>query len=272
MKFLEDQGFNITFLTPDKNGTINPAVLKSAITKDTILISIMHANNETGIIQPIEEMSSGISGKNINFHTDAIQTVGKIPVNVEKLGVNLLSMSAHKVHGPKGVGALYIKNGTQIKNILFGGGQENGLRPGTYNVPGIAGYGMAARIARTNLDINEGYVDALREKLEYGIKQLSQNAVIPGERGCRLYNTLMVCFPGEDGNSLISSLDLLHIQVSSGAACTSESSELSHVLLSMKIDPELAKGAVRFSLGPSNSEDEVDTVLKALKKLLKCKY
>ncbi len=264
LKRLEKKGFKVTYLPVDGGGRVNPDDLKQAITADTILISIMMANNEVGVIEPIEELVKIAREKGIAFHTDAVQAVGKIEVDVKKLGVDFLSLSAHKIYGPKGVGVLYIRKGERIEPLITGGHHERNLRAGTENVPGIVGLGEAAKIAREERIEEAERISQLRDRLEKGIMENIPHVRINGDVNNRLPNTLNVSFEYVEGESIILNLDLQGIAVSSGSACTSGSLEPSHVLLAMGVPPVPAQGSVRFSLGKDNTEEEIDRVLEVL--------
>jgi cysteine desulfurase len=263
-KFLSKIGYEITYAPTDKYGIVDVEFIEKSIKKETILITIMHANNEIGTIEPVEEISKIAREKGIYFHTDSVQTVGKIPVSVKKLGVDMLSLSAHKFYGPKGVGAIYIKKGTKIEPYLHGGEQEKGKRAGTYNVPGIIGLGKAAEIAIEEMEEEMKKVKYLRDKLERGIIEKIPEVVINGHPENRLYNTLNLCVKYVEGESILLNLDFEKIYASSGSACTSGSLEPSHVLLAIGIPPEIAHGSLRFSLGKYNEEKDVDKVLEVL--------
>ena len=263
-KFLEQEGFSVTYLPVDENGIVDLNALKKAITDKTILVSIMLANNEIGTIEPIEEISKIVKEKNIILHTDAVQAVGKIPIDVKKMGVDLLSLSGHKFHGPKGVGALYIKQGVKITQHQHGGHHERKRRAGTENVPGIAGLGKAVEIAEKNIKRDTEHMLALRERLYNGIKKNIKDIKLNGHPEKRLPNTLNVSFKYLEGESILLSLDMEGVAASTGSACTSGSLEPSHVLISMRIDPADAQGSIRFSLGKDNTEEEIDYVIKVL--------
>jgi len=267
-KFLSKIGYEITYAPTDKYGIVDVEFIEKSIKKETILITIMHANNEIGTIEPLEEISKIAREKGIYFHTDSVQTVGKIPVSVKKLGVDMLSLSAHKFYGPKGVGAIYIKKGTKIEPYLHGGEQEKGKRAGTYNVPGIIGLGKAAEIAIEEMEEEMKKVKYLRDKLEKGIIEKIPEVVINGHPENRLYNTLNLCVKYVEGESILLNLDFEKIYASSGSACTSGSLEPSHVLLAIGIPPEIAHGSLRFSLGKYNEEKDVDRVLEVLPRIV----
>jgi len=272
-KFLETQGFEISYLDVDKYGLVNPDTLKEAITDKTILVSIMHANNETGTIQPISELTKIVKAFNevrstndevrTYFHTDSVQSFGKIPVNVEELGIDLLSISAHKIYGPKGIGALYIRKGTKIIANQHGGHHERNLRGGTENIPAIAGFGKATGLAKKNFSKNER-IKLLADKLFSGLTEKIKNLHLNGHPLMRLPNTLDISFEALDAESILVNLDTKGICVSGGSACTSGSVEESHVLKAMGIDKKLAKASVRFSLGIHNTNGEIDYCLKEI--------
>ncbi|MCD6407443.1 cysteine desulfurase NifS [bacterium] len=264
VKFLEKIGFEITYVPVDKYGVVDIDFIKKSIKKETILISIMYANNEIGTIQPIEEISEIARKNGIYFHTDGVQVVGKIPFSVEEKGIDLLSLSAHKFYGPKGVGALYIRKGVKILPFVHGGHQEKGKRGGTENVPGIVGLGKASEIAQQEMEEEMKRVKKLRDKLENGIKEKIPEIVINGHPEKRLYNTLNLCVKYVEGESLLLNLDFEGICASSGSACTSGSLEPSHVLLAIGLPHEIAHGSLRFSLGKYNTDEDVDKVIKVL--------
>lgn len=265
--FLEKSGYKMTYLDVDEYGLVHPKALKSAVTNETILISIMMANNEVGTILPIRELAVVAREKNILFHTDAVQSIGKIKVDVEDLGVDLLSLSAHKFYGPKGVGALYVRKGVELEPFVHGGGQEAGLRAGTHNVPAIVGLGRATELAQHNLAKSE-QTKNLRDKLERGIFKLVPDAKLNGHLEYRLPNTLNMTLPGLRGESLVIAMDQHGIALSSGSACKSGSPEPTHVLIAMGISEEDAHCSVRLSLSYSTTEKEIDETLHALSLVL----
>lgn len=267
-KALEKEGFEVTYLPVDEYGTIKLDELKKAIRSDTTLISIMHANNETGTIQPILEIGRLAREKGVTFHTDTVQTFGKVKINVDEMNIDLLSVSAHKLHGPKGVGALYMRKGVRMRPVMFGGHQERKMRPGTHNVPGITGLGKAAEIAARDMEGEGKKLLKLRERLWDGITANISHIRMNGHPTNRLSNTLNVSFEFVEGESLILSLDDQGICVASGSACTSDSLEPSHVLLAMGCLPEVAHGSLRFSLGIGNTEEEIDYVIQVLPKVV----
>ncbi len=262
---LERQGFKITFLPVDQYGLVDVQHVVNAITDETIMVSIMHANNEIGTIQPIKEIGQAIKDKkpDIIFHTDAVQTVGKIQVDVNDLGVDLLSMSAHKIYGPKGVGALYIRRGTKILPYMTGGAQESNRRAGTENIPGIVGFGKAAELAKSELEEQYEKLIVLRDKLIKGIMEIPYTR-LNGHPTLRLPHNVNVSFEFIEGESLLLNLDMKGICASSGSACTSGSLDPSHVLLAIGLPHEIAHGSLRLTLGRDNSEQDVDYVLEVL--------
>ncbi len=265
--FLEKYGFRVTYLDVDEYGVVTAKDLRSAITDETILVSIMMANNEVGTILPIKELAAVAHEKNILFHTDAVQAIAKIKVDIEDLGVDLLSLSAHKFYGPKGVGALYVRKGVALEPVVHGGGQESGMRAGTHNVPAIVGLGKAAELAQREVLKSES-VQELRDKLEKGIRRLIPKARLNGHPEERLPNTLNLTLPGLRGESLVIALDQHGIALSSGSACKSGSPEPTHVLLAMGKSEEDAHCSVRLSLSHFTTEEEIDRALHALSQVL----
>ncbi|HIE28997.1 TPA: cysteine desulfurase NifS [Candidatus Poribacteria bacterium] len=263
-EYLEKRGFEVTHLQVDKYGIIDLQNLEDAIKDTTILISVMHANNEVGTIQPLAEVGKIAKERGILLHTDAVQSVGKIPLNVDELGVDLLSLSAHKIYGPKGIGALYIRKGTRIDSLLHGGHHERNRRAGTENVPGIVGLGKASEIAKKEMEANREHLWSLTEKLRAGIQEEIEFVRQNGHPEQRLPNTLNFSFEFVEGEALILSLDMQGICVSTGSACTSGSLEPSHVLAAIGLPPEIAHGSVRISLGRDNTEEEINYVLETL--------
>ncbi len=261
---LKQCGFEVTYLPVDENGLLNPQEVARAVREDTALLSIMMANNDVGTIQPLAEVSGLARAKGVLVHTDAVQAVGKIPVDVTTLGVDLLSFTGHKLYGPKGIGALYVRRGTPLQPIIYGGHQERGLRPGTENVPAIAGFGKACELAAIRLDRYGQLIGGLRDRFERAILEHIDGARINGHPTLRLSNTSNVSFGGVDGEMLAINLDLLGVAVSTGAACSSADREPSHVLSAMGRTPEEALTSVRFSFGLENTTDEVDQVVDLL--------
>jgi cysteine desulfurase len=257
---LEKEGFEVTYLPVTNEGLVEIATLESAIRSDTILISVMHANNEVGTIQPLEEIGRLAAEKDIYLHTDAVQSVGKIPTDVNKLGVDLLSLSAHKLYGPKGVGALYIRNGTRLESIIQGGGHERGLRSGTENIAGIVGLARAAVLAGETMTMEAERLTRLRDRLAELVLLKVKESWINGTMKMRLPGNLNFGFKYVEGESLLLFLDSLGISVSTGSACSSHKLEPSHVLLSLGLKPEECHGSLRITLGRSNTVEEVDYV------------
>ena len=261
-EYLEKQeGFRVTYLPVDQYGLVDPEELRSAITDDTILVSIMHANNEVGTIEPIAEIGAITKEHSIPLHVDAVQSVGKIPVDVKAMNVDLLSLSAHKIYGPKGIGALYVRRGIRMLPLLHGGHHERKRRAGTENVPGIVGLGKAAEIALRDMDQEAPHLRGLRDALYDKICQRVERVHLNGHPTQRLPGTLNLSFEGVEGESMILSLDLEGVAIASGSACTSGSLEPSHVLIAMGISPELSQTALRFSLGKDNTMEEIEYVV-----------
>jgi cysteine desulfurase len=261
---LEKQGVSVTYLGVGAGGVIDPEDVKHAIRPETVLISIMHANNEIGTIQPLEEIGSIARERDIYFHSDAVQAVGKIPVDVEKLGADLLSLSAHKFNGPKGAGAMYIRRGTILKPLLYGGHHERDRRPGTENVPGIVGLGMAAELALAHLEENAQRVACLRDRLERGILERVAQVSVNGDPQRRLPNTSNLAFDYLEGEGFVIAMDLRGIACSTGAACSSGAVEPSHVLSAIGRTPDQARSSVRLSLGRYTTAEDIDAALEAL--------
>ena len=264
-RFLEKQGFKVTYLTVDKYGLVDPEEVKKAITDKTILVTIMHANNEIGTIEPIKEIAKIVKEARIYFHTDSVQTVGHIPIDVNDLGVDMLSMSGHKFYGPKGVGVVYLKKGTKIVSLIDGGSQEKNKRASTENVPGLVGIGKAAELAEKRLAKGvEDRVVRLRDKLIKRIMDKIGNVRLNGHPTNRLPGNANLCFEFIEGESMLLNLDMLGVAASSGSACTSGSLEASHVLLAIGLPPEIAHGSLRLTLGKDNTEEEIDYVIGIL--------
>ena len=266
--FLETQGFEVTCLPVDEHGMVDPDDVRRAITNKTIIVSIMHANNEIGTIQPVAEIARITREAGIYLHTDAVQTVGHIPFSVDELGVDLLSMSAHKLCGPKGVGALYIRKGTKIVSFMHGGEQEFGRRASTHNVTGIVGLGKAAQIAQQELAEEAERVSRFRDKLIKGILENVEHARLNGHPQVRLPNNVNVSISYAEGESMCLKLDQEGICCSTGSACTSAVTEPSHVLLALGLNPLQAHSSLRFSLGKWTTEEEIDRVLDALPRIV----
>ncbi len=264
LEFLRTRGFKITEIKVSKDGLVDPEMIKKEITDKTILVSVMHANNEIGTIQPISEIGEIVRDKGIYLHTDAVQTVGHIPTNVDELKVDLLSLSAHKFYGPKGVGALYVRKGTKIKPFLHGGDQEKGKRASTHNVPGIVGLAKAIEICKEKMPEEVKLQTMLRDKLIEGIPKRIKEVFLNGHPTKRLPNNVNFSIKFIEGESIILNLDLLGISASTGSACTSTSLEPSHVLLAIGVPHEFAHGSLRFTLGRWTTEEDVDFILEKL--------
>ena len=267
-KFLEKRNFSVTYLPVDEYGLVDPSGVKRAITDKTILISVMHANNEVGTIEPIAEIGKVAKEAGIYFHTDAAQTVGHIPVDVNELGVDLLSISAHKLYGPKGIGALYIKKGTKLIPFMHGGGQERRRRASTENVPGIVGLGTAAELARQGVSQEAQHLTRLRNQLIKGLLERIDHIRLNGHPLKRLPNNINVSVDFVEGESMLLNLDLESICASTGSACSSSSLEPSHVLLAMGLSHEQAHGSLRFTLGKWTTEEEIGQVLEVLPRIV----
>lgn len=263
-KDLEKKGFEITFLSVLQNGLIDLAELQKAIRPDTILVSLMYVNNETGVIQPIKEIAKLAHEKGALFMTDTTQAVGKIEIDVNDLGIDLLCFSGHKMYAPKGIGALYVRNKTKLSPQIHGGGHEQGLRSGTLNVPGIIGLAKACEIASEEMASNQRNISALRDKLETEFLKLP-NTSLNGDSENRIYNTTNICFKGQDANVLIGRMK--NIAVSNGSACSSAVIEPSHVLKAMGLSDDEAFASLRFSLGKYNSIEDIETVISKIKEL-----
>lgn len=267
-EWLEKNDMKVTYLAVDRAGMVNPEDLVHAITDKTCLVSVMTANNETGTIQPVKKFARIAKEHGVLFHTDCVQGIGKIPIDVEALGVDFLSMSGHKIHGPKGIGALYIRNGASLEPLIHGGKQEYGLRAGTENLTGIAGFGKAAEIALKNL-AQMGVVRNMRDRLEDGIREILPGVKLNGHSTERLPNTLNIILPGMRGESIVLALDQKGVSLSSGSACRAGSPKPSHVLIAMGLSEEEAHCSIRFSLGIGNSREEVEMTLSLLRKVIR---
>ncbi|TAM80944.1 MAG: cysteine desulfurase NifS [Acidobacteria bacterium] len=267
-KELEKRGVRVTYVPVGSGGVVDPADVERAVRPDTILISVMHANNEIGTIQPLEEIGRIARERDVYFHTDAVQSVGKIPVDVERLGVDLLSLSAHKLHGPKGVGVLYVRKGTILRQLIYGGHHERDRRPGTENVPGIVGLGKAAELAGTRLVEEMKRVSALRDRLEAGILSSVPLATVSGDTSRRLPTTSNISFDYIEGEGFVIAMDLRGVACSTGAACSSGSIEPSHVLTAIGRKPEQARSSIRFSLGQFTTPEDIDYTLEVLPRVV----
>lgn len=263
-EYLEEQGFKVTYLDVDEYGIVDLEQLKESINDETILITIMYANNEIGTIQPIEEIGNIAKEKGVYFHTDAVQAVGHVEIDVDKSNIDMLSMAAHKFYGPKGIGALYIRQGVKVDPLISGGGQERNRRAGTENVPGIVGMGKAIELAYEDMDEKNQRLVSLRERLIKGIFDNIDYVRLNGHPTKRLPGNVNICFEFIEGESLLLSLDMEGIAASSGSACTSGTLDPSHVLLAIGLPHEIAHGSLRLSLGEFNTEEEVDYVVEKL--------
>ena len=267
-EYLEKHGFEVTYLDVDEEGFINLEQLKSAIKDSTILVSIMFANNEIGTIQPIKEIGQICREKKVAFHTDAVQAVGHIPVDVKEMNIDMLSLAAHKFYGPKGVGALYIKKGIKIDNLIHGGAQERGKRAGTENIAGIVGLSKALEISVNEMDESSKRLIMLRDKLISGLMEIPHTKLNGPISENRLPGNVNVCFRFIEGEGILLSLDDMNICASSGSACTSGALDPSHVLLAVGLNHERAHGSLRLSIGDGNTEEEVDYLLSVVPKII----
>ena len=266
---LEREGFEVTYLPVDGEGLVQLEELERAIRRETILISVMHANNEIGTVQPLAEIARLSRRRGIILHTDAVQSLGKLPVEADRWGVDLVSASAHKLYGPKGVGCLYVRKGVSIEPLVYGGSQERKLRPGTENVAGIAGFGRAVELALGEMESLGVYLNQLRDLLWEGIRQRVEGVRLNGSLRQRVPGHLSVCFPGVRNADVLAGLDERGIAASAGSACTAEDAEPSHVLLAIGLPRELARGAVRLTLGRENTRRDVEYVLECLPEVLR---
>lgn len=265
---LQNQGYTVVELAVDKQGRLDPAELEERLDDDTAIVTIMYANNETGVIFPIEKVAKLVADRGAVFHTDAVQAVGKIPLNLSKSSIDLLSLSGHKLHGPKGVGVLYVRKGTRLSPFMLGGHQEAGRRAGTENVPGIIGLGKACELAEKHIDEESTKVKSLRDKLESAIMKSCPDCRINGDTKNRLPNTANISFEYIEGEAILLMLDKFGICASSGSACTSGSLEPSHVLRAMGVPFTAAHGSIRFSLSRYNTEDEVDYTIQKMPEIV----
>lgn len=268
LKKLEKEGFEVTLLDVHENGMVSAQQVADAIREDTCLVSVMYANNEIGSIQPIAEIGAVCKEKGVIFHTDAVQAVGHVHINVKEENIDMLSLSAHKFHGPKGVGLLYARRGIRLTNIIEGGAQERGKRAGTENIPGIVGMVAALKEANANIDANAEKVSALRDRLIEGLEKI-QHSALNGDRTKRLPGNVSFCFEGIEGESLLLLLDAKGICASSGSACTSGSLDPSHVLLAIGRPHEVAHGSLRLTLSEENTQEEVDYIIEETTKVVK---
>ena len=267
-EYLEKNGFEVTYLDVDEYGMITPEDLEKAITDKTILITLMVANNEIGTILPIKELCDIAKKKGIIFHTDAVQAFGNVKIDVHEMGIDLMSISAHKIYGPKGIGALYVKKGTKIISFMHGGAQEKRRRAGTENVPGMVGFGKAAELATENLHNHISTLTSLRNKLIKGVMEAIPNVRLNGHPEFRLPGNANFCFEFIEGESLLLSLDLVGISGSSGSACTSGSLDPSHVLMSLGLPHIIAHGSLRLTVGDFTTEEDIDYILHELPKIV----
>ena len=263
LRRLKEQGFEIQLLDVGAEGNITAAQVEEAIRPDTCLVTVMFANNEIGSVLPIAEIGEACRAHGVLFHTDAVQAAGHIPVNVKKQNIDMLSLSAHKFHGPRGIGALYVKRGIELISLMEGGGQERGKRPGTENLPAIMGMAAALKEECTLMEQNEAKVTAMRDRLIQGLSQIPYS-ILNGSREKRLPGNVNFCFEGVSGESLLLLLDSRGICASSGSACASGALDPSHVLLALGLSPEIAQGSLRISLDISNTEEEIDYMLEVI--------
>ena len=262
--FLKTQGYDITYVTPDRNGLISPDQVRNALRDDTCLVTIMYANNEIGTIQPVPEIAALCKESGVAFHTDAVQAVGHIPINVKQQGIDMLSLSGHKLHAPKGVGVLYVNRRITPSPLIFGGSQERGRRAGTENVPAIVGLGAAITDAVSGIDERRQYVLAMRDKLIDGLFERIPDITLNGDRHTRLEGNVNISIKGIEGESLLMLLDMQGICASSGSACESSSLDPSHVLRSIGLDEAAAKGSLRLTINEENTDDDIDYILEKL--------
>jgi cysteine desulfurase len=258
---LEKEGIDVTYVSVGSGGVVDPQDIRRELRPETILISVMHANNELGTIQRIEEIGRIAAEADVYFHCDAVQSAGKMPLDVNRLGVDLLSVSAHKIYGPKGIGALYVRTGTPLAPQFHGGHHERDLRPGTENVPGIVGFGKAAELAKMNCETDAERVAVLRDRLEEMLTGSLGSVHVNGDRGRRIANTTNLAFAGAGGEALVIALDLQGISCATGAACSSGAVEPSHVLLAIGLSADEARSSLRFSLGRATTSDEIDRAI-----------
>jgi len=268
LKFLEKRGFEVSYIPVDKYGLVDVQDIEKAISEKTILITIMHANNEIGTIQPIAQIGKIAKEKGVIFHTDAVQSIGSIPVNVDELGVDLLSMSAHKFYGPKGTGALYVRKGTRLISHMLGGDQERRRRAGTENVAGIVGMAKAIDIAAKRINADASQISALRDKLINNMLEKVEESSLNGHPAKRLPNNANIAFRYVEGESMLLNLDAQNIYVSTGSACSSSTLEASHVLLGIGLSHEEAHGSIRFTLGRSTTAEQIDTVVEKMSQIV----
>lgn len=259
---LEKQSVDVTYLAVDRDGRVHPDELRRAVRKTTVLITIMHANNELGTVQPLDEIGRIASDADVYFHTDAVQSAGKLPIDVNAIGVDLLTLSGHKFYAPKGIGALYVRGGTRLQQLLYGGHHQRGFRPGTENVPSIVGLGRAAELAGQSLAEDATRISALRDRLEQGLLERVPHSRVNAARAPRTPNTANITFHGIEGEALVIALDLKGLACSTGSACSSGAVEPSHVLTAIGLPPEEARASLRFSLGRHTSAADIDFALQ----------
>ena len=264
-EYIESLGHEVTYVPVDSDGVVDLEIIRESVGENTVLITVMHANNEVGTIQPIKEIAQIANKHNILFHTDAVQTIGKIPVNVDELGVDMLSISSHKMHGPKGSGALYVRKGTRIEPIVFGGNHEKGMRSGTENIPGIVGLGKAMALANEFMDADSQHMRNMRDYLVSRIFDSIADVRLNGHPTQRLPNNVNLSFKYIEGESMLMLLDMKGIAVSTGSACSSKSLKPSHVLSCLNIEDDYIHGSLRISLGKENTMEDVDYLVKSLK-------
>lgn len=266
-KYLEKNGWRITWLDVDSEGVVNPKDVEKAITEDTILVSVMHVNNEIGTIQPIEEIGRICRKHKVYFHTDAVQSYGKLVIDVKKLNIDLLSVSGHKIYGPKGIGFLFVKQDVNIREITHGGGHETGLRSGTENVPGIVGIAKATELANKNMKSESERIRKIRDKIMDNVLSIPGSR-LNGSKEKRIYSNINVSFEGVEGEALLLRLDEKGLAVSTGSACSSKSLEPSHVLTALGLKPEQAHGSLRITLGKENKEEDVEYIVEQIKNVV----
>ncbi len=267
-KHLEENGFKVSHVKPDRDGVVNPKVIESAITSETSMVSIMHVNNEVGTINNIAEIGRIARYKDILFHTDAVQSFSKIPIDVDRMKIDLLSLSGHKIYGPKGIGALYVRKGVKISARTFGGHQERDVRTGTENLAGVVGLAQAAQICHNEMDSETTRLAKLRNRLWDDLQDVLPDIRLNGHPDRRLPGLCNVSFEGVEGEALMLSMDLKGIAASTGSACSSGQTSASHVLLSMGVPPEIAQSSIRFSMGRENDDESVDYVLEVVPKIV----
>jgi cysteine desulfurase len=261
---VEKDGVAVSYLPVDRDGLVDPDDVRRALRPETVLVTVMHANNELGTVQPIEEIGKIAAEADVYFHTDAVQSAGKVSIDVERLKVDLLSISGHKFYAPKGIGALYVRRGTRVRQFLFGGHHQRGFRPGTENVPGIVGLGRAAELAMQSLSEDAQRVSALRDNLEHGLLARVPHSTVNGGAAPRTPNTTNLLFPGLEGEALVIALDLKGLACSTGAACSSGALEPSHVLTAIGLEPADARASLRISLGRHTTAADIDFALEVV--------